>query len=77
MDDPGHVALVAGHRQDFIGGYRLEGWGWLWRVGGFSPQREVALPVAVAAMEHIYTHPPLPVKSGEIKYLWHATVTAR
>ena len=75
--DPGHVTLVAGRRQDFIAGYRLDGWGWLWRVGGFSPNPDVALPVAVKAMEHIATHPPLPVKPGGVKYLWHAVVTMK
>ncbi len=76
--DPGHLTLVAGRRADFIGGYRLDGWGWLWRIGGFHPNPEVALPAAVAAMKHIYTHPPLPpLKGGGTKYLWHATVTAK
>jgi hypothetical protein len=74
--DPGHVALVAGERDDFIGGYRLDGWGWLWRIGGFNPDPLVVLPVAVAAMEHIYTRPPLPaVKAAGPKYLWHAVVS--
>jgi hypothetical protein len=75
-DDPGHVTLVTGQKQDFIGAYRLNGWGWLWRIGGFNPTPEVALPVAVAAMEYVYTHPPLPVKAGGVKYLWHAVVAA-
>ena len=75
--DPGHVALVAGRRQDFIGGYRLGGWGWLWRIGGFWPNPKVALPVAVAAVEHLYTRPPLPAKPGSLRYLWHGTVRAR
>ena len=69
--DPGHVTLVAGDNADFIGGYRLDGWGWFWRIGGFSPNPGVALPVAVAATEHVYTHPPVPVKPGGEKYLWH------
>ena len=73
-DDPGHVTLVAGADEDFIGGYRLGGWGWFWRIGGMNPNPEVALPVAVAATEFLYTNPPLPVKPGGIKYLWHATV---
>jgi len=72
--DQGHVTLAAGEDCDFIGGYRLDGWGWLWRIGGFSPNRDVVLPVAVKAMEYIYTHPPLPVKPGEMNYLWHAVV---
>jgi len=74
-NDPGHVTLVAGARQDLIAGYRLDGWGWLWRIGGFHPDPRVAVPVVVAAMEHIYTHPPLPIKPGHAKYLWHAAVT--
>ena len=75
-NDPGHVALVAGAHQDFIAGYRLDGWGWLWRIGGFHPNPHVALPAAVAAMEHLYTHLPLPIKPGRAKYLWHAVVTS-
>ena len=75
--DPGHLTLVAGRRQDFIAGYRLDGWGWLWRIGGFWPNPDVALPVAVKAMEHIYTHPPLPVRPGGVRYLWHAIVTSK
>ncbi len=70
--DPGHVTLVRGDGQDYIGGYRLNGWGWLWRIGGFWPEPKVALPVAVAATEALYTHAPLPVKAAGISYLWHA-----
>jgi len=77
QEDPGHLTLVAGHRQDFIGGYRLDGWGWLWRIGGFWPNPDVAPAVAVAATEYLYTHPPLPVKAGGIRYLWHVTVVAQ
>lgn len=74
-DDPGHVTLVAGEQQDFIVGYRLEGWGWLWRIGGFSPDPQVALPVTVAALEHLYLSPPPPFAAGGVKYLWHARMT--
>jgi hypothetical protein len=70
--DPGHVTLVAGRETDWLGGYRLDGWGWLWRIGGFWPNPEVALPVAVAALEHLATHSPEPVKPGGVKYLWSA-----
>jgi hypothetical protein len=74
-DDPGHVALVAGAKQDFIGAYRLDGWGYFWRIGGFNPNPEVALPVAVAAMEYAYNHPPLPIEAGGVSYLWHLRLT--
>lgn len=76
-DDPGHVTLVAGQQEDFIGGYRLNGWGWLWRIGGFYPNPAVALPVTVAATEYLYTHPTLPVQAGGTKYLWHAVVRTK
>jgi hypothetical protein len=76
-DDPGHIALVAGAKQDFIGAYRLDGWGYLWRIGGFNPNPQVGLPVAVAAMEYAFTHPPLPTEGGGVSYLWHAKVTAK
>lgn len=76
-EDPGHVALVAGAGADFIAGYRLGGWGWLWRVGGFSPNPEVVLPTAVAALEFLYTHPPQPAVPGGSRYLWHARVEPR
>jgi hypothetical protein len=76
--DPGHVTLVAGTGADFIGGYRLKGWGWLWRVGGFDPNPDVVLPVAAAAVEYLYTHAPLPITPDRgTRFLWHATVTER
>ncbi|OGV69920.1 MAG: hypothetical protein A3K19_02030 [Lentisphaerae bacterium RIFOXYB12_FULL_65_16] len=73
-----HVTLVAGECADFIGGYRLKGWGWLWRIGGFGPNPDVALPVATAAVEYLYTHPLLPVTPDRsTRFLWHATVTVK
>lgn len=52
----------------------LTGWGWLWRIGGFFPNPDVALPVAVRVTEYLYTHPPLPAQRPGIQYLWHATI---
>ncbi|MBI5832399.1 MAG: hypothetical protein HZB16_08850, partial [Armatimonadetes bacterium] len=60
--DPGHVALVSAARDggdDFIGGYRLGGYGWLWRIGGFNPNPAVVTPVVVATLEYLAAHPPL------------------
>lgn len=74
-NDPGHVTLVKGDGQDFIGGYRLNGWGWFWRIGGFWPDPAVALPVVVAATQTLYTHAPMPVRSGGTSRLWHARAT--
>jgi hypothetical protein len=75
--DAAHLTLVTGGPQDYIGGYRLEGWGWLWRVGGFWPDRELVLPVAVGAMEYVYTHAPQPVEIGGARRVWHAGVQGR
>ncbi len=73
-DAPPHVALLSGKRDDFIGGYRLNGWGWLWRVGGFRPNPDVVLPTAVAVLEWLYLHPPLPAPSGRLRRVWHARI---
>jgi hypothetical protein len=73
-EDPGHIALVAAAApggEDYIGGYRLGGWGWLWRVGGFHPAPEVSQPVIAAALAHLVTHPPEPRPAGGPRLLWH------
>jgi hypothetical protein len=74
QDDPGHLAVLAGAGADFLGGYRLGGWGFLWRIGGFSPNRAVVLPATVGVIEYLYSHPPVPVDTSTTKYLWHGTV---
>lgn len=67
-----HFALIAGEATHFIGGYSLGGWGRLWRIGGFRPNPEVAMPAVTKAIQYLFTHPPVPSTSGGIPYLWHA-----
>jgi hypothetical protein len=74
-DDPGHLALLAGAQQDFMGAYRLDGWGYLWRIGGFLPNPNAVLPAVPAVMTYLYTNPPLPAVVSPLKYLWHGSVT--
>jgi hypothetical protein len=74
-DDPGHIAVLAGAQQDFVGAYRLGGWGYFWRIGGFFPNPEVVLPAVPAVMTYLYTNPPLPALVSSVQYLWHGTVT--
>jgi hypothetical protein len=74
-NDPGHVSLVLGDGQDYIGGYRLNGWGWFWRIGGFWPDPAVALPVAVAVTEAIYTRAPMPAPASGAHFLWHGSAS--
>jgi hypothetical protein len=73
-EDPGHISLVRGESGTFIGGYRLNGWGGLWRVGGFNPNPEVVLPTVREALEFLWMNPSSPVKNAT-KYLWHAVLT--
>ncbi len=68
------TVLVAGVENGFIGGYRLDGWGYLWRIGGFNPDPEVSTSVAVAATLHQYTHPPAPLPASGTRFLYHATL---
>jgi hypothetical protein len=73
-DDPGHLALLAGAEQDFLGAYRLEGWGYLWRYGGFNPNSNVLLATAPAVMTYLYTNAPLPAAASSQKYLWQGSI---
>jgi hypothetical protein len=72
--DPGHLTLLAGASGDFFGGYQLDGWGFLWRLGGMNPSPQVALPTVVATLEYAASHTPLPPTPGPVRFLWHATV---
>lgn len=71
--DPGHVSLVGGRDGDFIGGYRFDGWGYLWRIGGFFPNPQAVLPVVISATQHLFQTPPAPRAPSPIKELWHLT----
>lgn len=73
-NDMGHFTLIAGKDSDFIGGYRLNGWGYLWRTGGFYPNPDVAIPSIVSALEYLYSHPAPTPEGGGTKYLWHAVL---
>jgi hypothetical protein len=68
------TVLVAGIDDGFIGGYRLEGWGTLWRVGGFNPDPALTPAVAVAALVHQYTTPPEPLPLLGTRFLYHLNV---
>lgn len=74
---PPTVCLVASSEREYVFGYRLDGWGWLWRIGGLNPIREVALPVVVDTLEHLYTHPPLPLPTDPTPRTWRLRVERR
>ena len=69
-----HVTWVEGDGTDLIGGYRLNGWGWLCRVGALNPDPEVSQAVVVAVTEHLFQNPPPPRPPSNLSRLWHLTV---
>jgi hypothetical protein len=66
--------LIQGKDKLYVGGYRLGGWGHLWRIGGMRPNHEFATSVMIAATLHQYINPPEPVKIPGTPRLWHAVV---
>jgi hypothetical protein len=69
-----HTTLVIGGGKDYIGGYRLGGWGWYWRVGGFWPEPAAVLPLVSKVLEHLYTTPPAPSPLPKNPRVRHAVV---
>lgn len=69
------LTLLQGQRgNDFLGGYRLGGWGWFWRFGGTNPSPDAAIPAAVATLRYIYTHPPDRTTASGSRTMRHFTV---
>ncbi|MDD2598702.1 MAG: DUF6259 domain-containing protein [Kiritimatiellae bacterium] len=68
------TTLVLGGEQIYVGGYRLGGWGHLWRIGGMNPNQRLATSVMIAATLHQYTNTPEPVKLPAAPRLWHVVV---
>ncbi len=66
--------LIQGSENCYVGGYRLGGWGHLWRIGGMKPDPAFATSVMIAATLHQYTNPPEPVKVTGAQRLWHAVI---
>ncbi|NLN90672.1 MAG: hypothetical protein GX134_10995 [candidate division WS1 bacterium] len=65
-----HLDVVDSEAGGYVSGYRLEGWGWLWRLGGMNPPSEVALPVAVDVLARLYQEPwPEPERDAR-RFLW-------
>jgi hypothetical protein len=63
---PEALNLVLGDRDGFVAGIRLDGWGWLWRLGGFRPDPKAAQLAVVGALEHLATQPwPVPPRSKQ------------
>ena len=50
-----------GNGRVWFGCHRLGGWGYLWRIGGSNPDRELALAVVPAALLHQFENVPAPL----------------
>jgi len=76
--DSGHVTLVRTGDFDYLGGYRLGGWGWFFRIAQSNADPATAIPLAVASTTYLLNHPPV-LLGGEdrTKFLWHATVSQK
>ncbi|NUP98388.1 MAG: hypothetical protein HUU35_00895 [Armatimonadetes bacterium] len=47
----------------------------MWRIGGFNPAPEVALPVIAGALRHLTDSAPARPDAGRQPWLWHAVLT--
>lgn len=54
---PDALDLVRGGGDGFVSAIRGDGWGWLWRLGGFRPPAEVSRLAVVGTLEHLATQP--------------------
>ncbi len=72
---PAHETLVASEGRDYVAGYRLGGWGWLWRIGGFDPPRELVTPLVADALAALYGRAPLPPPTDPARYVWRIRLT--
>ena len=76
--DSGHVTLLLAGEFDYVGGYRLGGWGWFFRIAQSNVDPATAIPLAVAATTYLFNHPPLPIGGEDrTKFLWHASVSQK
>ena len=68
---PEALNLVMGGQDGFVAGIRADGWGWLWRLGGFRPNREAAQMAVVGVLERLATQPWPEPPRPEQKLFWN------
>jgi hypothetical protein len=65
-DRPDALNLVLGGQDGFAAAIRGDGWGWLWRLGGFRPDPKAAKLAVVGTLEYLASHPwPAPPALGK------------
>ncbi|MBT3376710.1 MAG: hypothetical protein HN742_15635 [Lentisphaerae bacterium] len=69
------TVLLRGTRDGFLSAIRCEGWGWLWRIGGFTPPENVVQDAITGLLEHLSASPwPRPRLTNEPR-LWRVKLT--
>ncbi len=69
------TALVTGASGDYVTGYRLGGWGWLWRIGGSYPDEKLTPRLVGSVLDYLYTHAPSQyVGDAATAKTWHAVI---
>lgn len=63
------AALLDGQGRTWLGGYRLGGWGTLWRFGGMGVDRDLAISAVCDILLDHYTHVPAPVPAPRVPRL--------
>lgn len=71
----GGWVLVTGPHGPYLAGYQIEGWGYLFRVGG-KGQKELTLPAVEATLAHLFRTPPRDWPRVQAKRVW-SVVMAR
>lgn len=64
------LELVSGGSNGFVSGVRVGGWGWLWRLGGSDPPKELSIPLVAGILRHLDTTPPVPVPPSQKRRLY-------
>jgi len=70
------LVLVKGATRSFLAATRLDGWGWLWRLGGFNPPRSVAVPAVVGVLEYLAQNPWPKPRPRSVDRLWSVRISA-
>jgi len=74
--DEGVLVLVDSAQGDFVAGIRCGGWGWLFRLGGFNPDPEVAPLVVGGVLRHLLTDAWPTPERRRVPRLWEVRVVA-
>lgn len=72
----GGWVLMSGSHGPYVAGYRVEGWGWLFRVGG-KGQIKLTLPLVEATLAHLFRTAPAQQRSAQPVRVWRVRIWMR